>query len=132
MNKVRYLNKQNGAALLVSLLVISALALVLAIAVNLSAVDEVLRSSQGRSSLRSRTIADSCLEEAMLRLKRNSSYMGETLNFEYGTCNVTILEAGTIRTVNIYASEETSVTELSVEVELSGTVPIINSWKKGG
>ncbi|MBU0975446.1 MAG: hypothetical protein ABIE03_00585 [Patescibacteria group bacterium] len=129
---MNYLKEQSGAALLISLLVISALALVLAVGVNLSAIDDVLRSSQSRYSLRSEAAADSCLDEALIRLKWDVSYSGGNIDMDEGSCSVSVSGAGSLKSISVSGSAGNSVTELLVEVDLSGTSPIINSWAKGG
>ena len=83
-------SKRSGAMLLITVLLTSAIALVVSLSIALQGLQEL---SMGRAEPKSAEvlgIADGCMEEALLRLSRSSAYTGGLLTFGNGTCVITV------------------------------------------
>jgi len=98
---------KEGFAAIISLLVISAVVLSIAVSTSLLGIDAAKVSSESKYSDQSLVIAKSCTEEAMIRLKRTSqdSYTGGNLNVGNGSCiiNIVVITPETEYTVNVTA-----------------------------
>ena len=76
-----------GAALLTSVIIVGAVALTVAFgaaSLGLGSLKIRLFENQSETAF---FLADACGEEALIRLKRNSSYAGGSLTFTEGTCS---------------------------------------------
>lgn len=87
MNK---LNNQSGYIALVAVIILASLGLAVAVTVSLNGINELGLSWQNYQVERAFTLADSCAEEALLRLSRETSdYLGtHILNFEADSCTI--------------------------------------------
>lgn len=94
--------KQRGSVALISVLIISAILLILVLGISetqISTSYQYVNSSSGKYSY---YIAEACLEEAMIKIKGDTSYSGEDLILDSGnaTCEISASGAGT-KTITI-------------------------------
>ena len=91
--------KQSGAIALISLLIIAAVTLAIGLSLNLLGLDEMRMGFRESKSSQAFHVAESCLEEALMRLKRDANYTGGNLSIGNGSCNIVITVNGTQRTI---------------------------------
>lgn len=93
--------KENGYIAFTSLLVISAITLVVATSVALLNIDSAQSSLSVNQKQTAIINTKSCAEEALVRIRDNYSYTGGTLNLNEGSCVITATGSGISRLINI-------------------------------
>ena len=131
MNLIKTLKSQTGGTLLITLLIVSAVVLIIAISVNMISLDEALASSHFNKAEPVRTLGRSCYEEVLLQLKRDPNYSSTSVTLPEGICNLSITGISTTKTVQIDALLNNYQIEYEFEVDLSVIPAKINYWKKG-
>ena len=106
--KMKNIVVQSGFIALTSLLIISALALSIAVSISLLGVGEAKNSLDYKKGQEALYVAYGCLEEALLQLKTDSTYSGGSLPLGNGTCNILVSVFGDNNVID-------------VEAEISGT-----------
>ena len=102
------------STVLILLFVTLGIAVTLAILSNGSS--DVSRAvSLGQQALFS---SDSCLEDALLSLKRDASYNGGTVEFPEGQCKIKVTNSEQIYTLDVYFSGQVKYTR-SIEAQAS-------------
>ncbi len=127
----KYLN-QSGLTALVSLVVISSVALLIALSVNLLSLSEMqMGFDRGRSS-KAFWAAEACLDEAKIRLKRNSSYAGGSLTVDSNTtCTSSIVQNGQKRIITTSGTVDgIMIRRIEARVDLSGGTISLDYWKE--
>ena len=134
-NHTQYKHKFNftqGYIALISVVIVSALMLMVAIGLSLRSVSDLELSSAGESAARARALANACAEEAIVKLKGNLSYLGnETIIVDGGdSCTiVAVLGSGnTNRTIETQAVVNTYVKKIQVIILLLRPTLTISSW----
>lgn len=80
---------KKGFAAIVSVLILGAISVSVAVAVLLYTVDNVRNSADFRESTRARVYADTCAEIALENYRQSSAYNGEqVVDFENGSCKI--------------------------------------------
>ena len=74
-------------------------------------------------------LADSGAENALLRLLRNPSYTGETIDAQDGTITIAVTGAGQNKTVTSTARVSNFLRTIKVDVNFASTLTI-TSWKE--
>lgn len=76
--------------LIVTILVTSAVTLAIGMSIALQSLQGLSMGRAEPKSAEALSIADGCMEEALLRLARSSDYEGGTLSFGNGNCVITV------------------------------------------
>lgn len=92
-----------GFMALTSMLIISAISLAIAISISLLGISEAKSTTSLKYGDEASAIAQSCVEEALLRLKLNINYSGGSLNVASGTCNISITGPISEKTIDVTA-----------------------------
>jgi hypothetical protein len=126
--KKQHLQKGNS---LVMLLVFA----VVATTVAAAAVAVMINVSQGTSRLEGRIlasqVAESGMENALLRLLRNPNYVGETnLQVGNGTVDITVTGDATTKTITSIGRINNYLQTVQVIVTYNDTIMTISSWKE--
>jgi len=124
------IHAQHGIVSIATTMVIFAVTLVIAVSVQFVGVGELLMGYGEQQSEQAFQLADSCVDEALLRLKRNSAYTGGSLSGGSASCTITVSGSGSSRTVSVTATAGDSVRALTVGVALSGSSVSITSWSE--
>ena len=122
---------ERGAVLLIAVLVITMVVLLLSFTINSNALDDLKTSMKNREGSFAESLAESCFEEVLIKLKEDSNYTIGQIVFEEGQCQVAITSEGSIKSVNILAEKDNYFTEVNAEVDLSVKPIKISLWKKG-
>jgi len=123
----------NGYIALISILIISAVLLLIVSLANLMSIGEVgmsLEESQGWESF---YLATACAEEALMSLKDDLDYAGlETIVLDNGSCNIMALEGtgNEERVINTFSTTQGLARKIKVKVEQVNPDMIINSWQE--
>lgn len=124
-----------GFVALTTVLVVSAVVLFVTISISLLGVDEARSSLDYKKGQETLLIAEGCAEEALIRLRSDSSYVGTATALTVGNGNCTIVVTGTLPDKNITIQAEIPGQpiyrkRLSVDVKVAaGSVNIV-SWSE--
>ncbi len=120
--------KNKGVAALLTIVIIGAASLIMAIGASRLGLGELetgLNEIRGAQVL---VLADGCLEEALYKLKKNNSYAGATLSLGGGSCIISISGGGSTRTILSTATLGSYTKRVEMTVTLGGTVISIDTW----
>ena len=118
-----------GQVLLIAVLVIGAVILALGLGLARQGMAELSAGLEGRLSFRSMALADSCADEALLRLARDHSYVGGQA-FD-GGCSISVTGTGAqLRSIHVTANVQGWVRSLSVRASLEAGRLSILDWKQ--
>ena len=124
-----YLISQKGLIALITVLIISVIILVVGLTLSLGSISEMKMGLQKSQSAESYYLANLCVEEALMKLKEDSTYSGnETLNIENGNCHILPIEGNWMIKVLATASGQTK--KLKVVVSEIYLEMIIDSWQE--
>lgn len=127
-------NQQSGYIILMSILIVSAVGLVIATTYILLGISVSNSSFSFEQSMHARILADSCVEEALQELRENEDYTGsDGLTQGQGSCTYTVTnEGGDLRKIEAVGTVGTVTRR--VKVETDGFEPVINisTWEELG
>ena len=87
--------QKRGYIALVTVIIITAVTLMIALSVNLESMGEIKISLAKNQSSKAFYLSTACAENALMKLKDNLNYGGdETLIFNNGTCSILPVEGG--------------------------------------
>jgi len=117
-------------AALLTIVIISAAVLIMAFSASLLGLGELdlgYTSQKGGEAL---SAADSCVEEALRRLRLDSDYSGGDLNVGQGSCIINITVNGSDRTITAESTVGEYHKKVQAEATLSGSDTAITSWQE--
>ncbi|GEM_PF-3709357 len=121
----KHKNSKNGFVALVTLLLVSVSTLLAASTLLYLSGSESLQGFQSAESLAVLQIGDSCIEEALFRLKNSQTYSGGSIPIGDGSCDVALTgSGGSGSTREIYASSSiiTSIGSFTRRITASSTI----------
>jgi hypothetical protein len=131
MNKPRsHSPARKAQVLLIAVLVVGTVILVVAVGMAKKGIAELSAGLDARQSLRASALADGCANEALLRLSRNHSYQGGTMQLWDGSCVVTVSGSLNHQTIDVSATVNTWTRKLTVRADASGGHTQILDWKQ--
>jgi hypothetical protein len=120
-----------GVAALLTIVIVSAAALVMAYSSSILGLGELdigYSSNKGEEAL---SIADGCMDEAMRSIRLDTSYSGANLSQANGTCIISVVQSGSDRTITVTASTTDSYyKKIEVNITLTGNVITLNTWEE--
>lgn len=121
MNKFKFV--RSGYIALTTVLVVMIVLLTFLISTQRITSGSLQSSLAGILGRETYAIAESCLEDTLIRLRRDSSYSGGTLNVSAGSCTITITDvSGTEKNITIVSSIQNSYFQrLTANVEILTT-----------
>jgi Tfp pilus assembly protein PilX len=127
----KYLN-QSGFTALVTLIIISSVALLISLSVNLISLSEMQMGFDRSRSLKAFWAAEACLDEAKIRLKRNSSYSGGSLTVDTNTdCTSSIVQNGQKIIITTTGTiDGIIIRRIESQVDLTGGRVTLDYWKE--
>jgi hypothetical protein len=130
----KYLNNK-GAAALLTVIIVSAAVLVMAYSASVLGLGELDMGYTSQRGAESFSIADGCMEEALRRIKINSSsYSGSSLSLGGGSCIISVSGAGSNRTITvsstISSNGNTYGKKIQSGITLSGDTITVSSWNE--
>lgn len=100
-----FLIKQKGSIALISLLIISAFTLILAVSMVESSISTGQQFVNNTSEDTSYYGAEGCAEEAMIRIEGDSTFAGGTVAYDWGTCDISV-SGTTTKTITITLTQD--------------------------
>lgn len=124
---------RNGYIALISILIVSALALLIATSGSLLGISESNMGLQENRAREAFYLATACAEDALMKLKNNLNYTGnETLTFNNGSCVIESLE-GTgkkNRVIKISGTVFNQTRKIKIEIGKINPDIEIKSWQQ--
>jgi hypothetical protein len=119
-----YVNNQKGYIALISVIIISALVILIASSANLLSIGESDMGLQENQAWEAFYLATACAEDSLMKLKDNLNYEGnETLTFDNGSCTIEPLK-GTGKKNRIIRISGTAFNQTrKIEIEISSIKP---------
>lgn len=134
-NKIRLGNqKEQGFSTLISVIIVGAIALAIAVTLLTSTIDLSRKSQANQSLYLAKNYANGCAERALYSLRSNLNYAGnETINMTYGSCTILPI-TGAGSNTNRIISTKAVVGDFARKVKV--TVSVVNpnmtiaSWEE--
>ncbi|MBU0598291.1 hypothetical protein KKF61_04870 [Patescibacteria group bacterium] len=125
------ITSQSGYIALIAVIIITVVTLSIGLSLNILSIGETQAGLSVQQSGQSFGIADSCMQEAYLRLKQDSSYAGGNLNIGEGSCRITVTGALLRRTITVESDVNNVIKRLEsdIRITLSGDIRIL-SWQE--
>lgn len=126
-------NQNDGFVAIVSVLVIGAIGVTLAISLLWGGAGNLKTAMVFTASRQARALADACAEYALSELRQSTSYTGsETLLLGNGTCEVGAIggSGNTNRTVQTTGTVGAVVRRVEVEVAVVSPTMTLTSWQE--
>ena len=121
--------KSNKGMALVTVIIFAAVAIVvITLGVSLMVI-QTSSSTRVASSQEALIVAESAMENALIRLLRNPNYTGETLTFLDGTATI-VVTGTTNKTVTVTADVLSSKRTIVVDLTETDGVTSVNSWRE--
>jgi len=117
-----------GASLLITIIIISAICLAIALSVTLAGIGEIQMGADLAQSDKARAFTEACMDEALLQLIRDPDYSGEDLTLNGGTCNINIDKTGPNPIITCAGSFKQFTKSLRVEFDMANKK--ILSWQE--
>lgn len=126
-----FVRNQRGLTALVTLVIISFVALLVALSVNLISISEMQMGFEKSRSAKAFWAAEACLDEALIRLKRNPSYSGGSLVIDSATtCSATVVPSGSKRIITTIGTVDgIIIRRIEAQADVSGRVAL-DYWKE--
>ena len=123
---------QSGLTALVTLIVISSAALLVALSVNLISLSELQMGFDRSRSLKAFWASEACFDEAKIRLKRNSSYAGGSLAIDSNTvCASSVVQNALKRVITTTGTVDgIIIRRIEAQVDLTGGRVALDYWKE--
>jgi hypothetical protein len=122
---------QKGLTALVTLVIISFVALLVALSVNLISISEMQMGFEKSRSAKAFWAAEACLDEALIRLKRNPGYLSGSLTIDSVTsCTISIAPSGNKRIITtVGAVDGIIIRRIEAQADVSGRLTL-DYWKE--
>jgi len=124
---------RNGYIALISILIISALSVLIATSATLISIGEADMSLQENQAWESFYLATACAEEGLMKLKNNLNYEGnETLTFDNGSCTILVPEGSgnKDRAIKVTSTVKNLIRKIKIEINRVNPDMKINSWSE--
>ena len=128
MNNVNI--KAKGYIAITTVMLISAITLMIAVTVTLVSINEgqsSLASSKGEERL---SFVDGCMEDAILKIRNSASYAGGTTTTPDGNCAITVAKVGSVYTVTASPVDLTYLKKVQAVVTRGASTVTITSWQE--
>jgi len=130
LSKQSVINNEKGQMALLSLLIVLVAVLTMGLSMNLLSIKEMKISFTESESSKAFYFADACIEEALMRLKRDHNYKGGSLNVDNIYCIITVTANGNQRTIISKGTMGNKVKKIEMIVNFVGRKIEVVSWKE--
>ena len=122
---------ERGAAALMIMVIILAVAVLLVSSTAFIGVDDLEIGFAEQAGSHALIAAESCADEAILRLSRDNTYVGGSLIVGESTCTVIVtgVPCGSC-TIAVTSARDSFTRRLEVGVDVSGSDVVITSWEE--
>lgn len=122
-----------GYIALISVLIISAVLLLIALGASQFSLGQSTMAIQRNQSLKSYYLAQACAEEALMRLKEDLGYRGEeVLNINGASCQILRIEGSgnKDRIIKTLSNAHNQTKKIKIEIERVNPEIEIKSWQE--
>lgn len=126
---------QGGYIALVAVLIVLSGAVVLGVSLSLNGINELQLSFFERKSVEAFYLSDACMNEGLLRLRRDAGYTGGNLDNvldEGESCEITVSNSGTEYTVQATGTKGDTTTRRIEAVVDTASGFDVTSWQEVG
>ena len=125
--KYNNLNNQQGYIALIALLIVAAVGLTIGIAVSLRGIEEVQLSFSSEQAIKSSSLANTCLEDGLERLRNNWANYSGTLSIDSDSCIISTVVNGSSATITATGTVDIHTQKIQVQVDNNLNV---TSWRE--
>ena len=118
---------KNGFIALVSVLIISAIAIIIGVSISLLGMSELQMGFSENQSFKAFNYADACTEEALERLRINWANYSGSLSFDEGSCTINTVVSGGSATINLVGTVDNFTRKIQISVDSSLNV---TAWEE--
>jgi hypothetical protein len=130
-NFSQIIKNQKGIAALLTVVVVSAAAMIIAYSATMLGIGETEMGYMAQRATEALSVADGCMEETLNRLRKNNSYVGGTLNLGEGSCIINITGTGATRAITIIGTVDDYNKKIYSDITfLSGRRIRVDSWQE--
>jgi hypothetical protein len=125
-------SSQNGYVALITVLIVGAASLAVALALLVGGADSQRSALVTQQSAQARSLAKSCVEEALQQMRDNQAYVGtNTLTFPQGSCTYIVTNTGgNNRTISASGTVGNVVRKISAYATITSSSLSITSWQE--
>lgn len=124
-----FLKKQKGFIAITTVLIVSALTLMIGISISLGSISEIKMGLQRSLSSQSYYLANLCAEQTLMKLKEDSNYSGdEIINVSNGSCTILPIEGNW--TIKVSAFSSGQIKKMKLVVSQINPEIIVDSWEE--
>jgi len=129
-NKSNLFCDNRGVAALLTIVIISAAVLIMALSsaiLGLGELDMGWTSQKGGETF---ALVDGCLEEVLRQLQLDNNYNGGTLSFVGNSCIISVVSNGNNRIINVSGTVSDYTKKIEANIDIDGILITLNSWKE--
>ena len=120
-------NNQSGFMMILSVIIMTSVITVIVVRTTLSSLTRIETRGVGLISGKIAYLSQSCLDEALISLNRDNSYIGTTFSLDAGDCDIVVSGSGNTRTIDITATIDNYSQDIQADVTLD---PFgVDSWE---
>ncbi len=124
------IKNQKAFAALLTIIIIGAAALVIGLTATILGLGDLEMAYDSQQGEETFSIADSCIEEALRRIRLDSAYTGDTLSLGDGSCIIGVTGTDPNRTVSVTSTMGNYYKKLQVGITITGYSITIDSWQE--
>ena len=121
---------QEGFIVLIALLVILGIIILIGLTASQLSIGEAQMAFQRLKSLQAYYLADLCTERVLITLKENSSYTGESIDIENGSCEILVDGGLSAKIIKVKAIFQDQVKKIRVVTSQINPKITIQSWQE--
>ena len=124
-----FFKKQKGFIAITTVIIVSALVLIVGIGISLESIGEMKMGLQKSLSSQSYYLTNLCAEQALMNLEEDSSYLGdEIINISNGSCTILPIEGNW--TIKVSASSSGQIKKMKLVLNQIDPEIIVDSWEE--
>ena len=122
--------KRTGMAALFVVIIIGAAALIMTLSSSFLGIGELESAYVGEKGNEALSLSEACAEEALRRLRMDDAFSSSSLNFDNGSCTITVTTDGFDRTIDVLGVVDNYYRRIEVSSTISGTTVTVNGWQE--
>ncbi|MFA6099216.1 MAG: hypothetical protein WCV50_06800 [Patescibacteria group bacterium] len=123
-------NQPKGYIALIAVLIITVVTLSIGLTVNILSIGETQNGLLEQQSGQSFALAESCLQEAYLRLERDGNFTDGQLKTGLGSCSIKVEASGSDRLVTVEANVNNIIRTITSKASLNGGAITLVGWQE--
>ena len=124
------LSPKPGIAMLMLVIIIGAAALVMAYTASFISLGDISMGYDAHRGAEAFSTADGCMEESLLRLRKDSTYTGGTLSFASSSCIIGVSGGGASRTIIATSTSDNYNSVLNGVIGINSNIITVTSWQE--